>query len=201
MSGPNPRPTPRFEGPRPGASCAGSEGQRRERTQRESVDREAHLGVGPAQRRHRLVSAQGDRVVDWKTEPETYQSISHMSPSCPGCLIFMRGIALTSSSVTSSLLKSPPCTTKKRLTPLCRVGLGGLGDASTRGGSEAVMSVARGTAGGGGRQYGRAGMREGGRVRTGSEDLLGQLKGLRAVLCSRDVCPQVSSRRPLRGNR
>ena len=40
----------------------------------------------------------------------------HMRPSCPGCLP-TRGSFRISSSVTSSLLKRPPCTTKKRLRP------------------------------------------------------------------------------------
>lgn len=40
-----------------------------------------------------------------------------MRPDCPGCLSFVRGIALISSSVTPSLENKPPCTTRNRLRP------------------------------------------------------------------------------------
>jgi hypothetical protein len=44
------------------------------------------------------------------------ESYSHISPSVPGCLP-TRSILRISSSVTPSLEKSPPCTTKYRLRP------------------------------------------------------------------------------------
>ena len=72
-------------------------------------------------------------------------SNSHMTPSWPGCLP-IRGSARISSSVTSSLLNRPPCTTKNRLQPP-GPRIGGSDEAKEpEGGRVALIIVASGTA-------------------------------------------------------
>jgi hypothetical protein len=81
-------------------------------------------------------------------QPSNYSSkaiherTSHINPSCPGCFP-IRGIFRISSSVTSSLLNSPPCTTKYRFTPAGERIAFSLGEGG--GGRVALIRVASGT--------------------------------------------------------
>lgn len=65
---------------------------------------------------------------------------SHINPSCPGCFPIL-SIFLISSSETSSLLKSPPWTTKKRFRPSGD----NIAPAELDGSCVAVINVASGT--------------------------------------------------------
>lgn len=139
-SGPNPTPTPytrgyhhdqqtslsaeilrmltRFEGPRPGASCGSVQSSYQARPQHQA----------------------------FPTDHTPQRLTSHINPSCPGCFPY-RLIFLTSSSVTPSLLKRPPCTTKYRFLPSGLRMAGWLpSDLRLDGNWEAVRRVAMGTA-------------------------------------------------------